>query len=413
MKIKTWFPVLLFAVIFVPELAYAQDSTSTINVYLDCRRACNERFVKDQIKYVNYVRNIEDSDVHLLITRDRVNSGGDRYTLQFIGENKFIGVDRTREYFKAESDTEDEARIGLNNTIKIGLFPYLEDLPVSEQLIISYEQKDETVDVQEDTDKWNFWVFDLNASTGLEGERSEKELSLNGRFSAERVTKEWKFELEMDQYYDRQTFKDDSTTNVFTRLSRGADVALVKSLGDHWAVGVTSRASQSSRSNYDLLLEGSPAVEYSIFPYEEFTKREVTLRYRLTYGYYDYTELTVYGKNTEQLMKQQFRANFEFTQPWGEFEARVEGSAYLHDFTKNRLDTRVEWDFRIFRGLSIYVSGRYSWINNQLSIPAGGVTEQERLLNLREVSTSYSYDLRFGMSFTFGSIYNNIINPRL
>jgi len=48
-----------------------------------------------------------------------------------------------------------------------------------------------------------------------------------------------------------------------------------------------------------------------------------------------------------------------------------------------------------------------------LSIPAGGITDEEQLLNLREQLTSYSYEMRFGLQFSFGSIFNNVVNPRL
>lgn len=406
---------IVFAVgfFFTPAKLYAQDSTQTINVYLDCRHACNERYVRDEISYVNYVRNIEDADVHLLITDERTNSGGEQYTLQFIGLNRFVGEDNSRIFYTAESDTEDEARTDLNNQIKLGLFSYLGSLPVTKQLIIQYAGKEDDEKMNTDLDKWNYWVFDINADTDLEGEKSEKEVSVNGRISAERVTPEWKFEFETQQYYERRTFQDDSVDQTYTRESREAELLLVKSLGDHWSTGISTRASHSTRNNYNLLLEGSPAVEYSIFPYKEFTKREITLRYLLTSGFYDYNERTVYGEEKEFLLKQQFRANIQFTQPWGEFETRINGSAFLHDLSKNRLDTRVQLDFRIYRGLSIYLSGEYAWINNQLSIPAGGITEQEQLLNLREISTSYSYELRFGLSFSFGSIYNNVVNPRL
>jgi hypothetical protein len=105
---KTYLYSLLALLLFlVPEKLSAQDSTNTINVYLDCRRACNEGFVRDEINFVNYVRNQEDADVHLLITNQRTGSGGEEYTLKFIGGNEFIGFDRTLIYFSAESDTQD------------------------------------------------------------------------------------------------------------------------------------------------------------------------------------------------------------------------------------------------------------------------------------------------------------------
>lgn len=407
------YPLLALLLFVLPETLFAQDSTKTINVYLDCRRACDEGYVRDEINFVNYVRNQEDADVHLLITNQRTSSGGEEYTLKFIGGNEFKGIDRTLTYFAAESDTQDEERMGLNQYIRRGLFFYLIDRPIADDLNINYVAIEGSSQSDAETDNWNYWVFDIRADTDIEGEESEKEFSLRGRVSAERITPEWKFEFDVDQYYERQTFEDDNESRTFIRESRGADLLLVKSLSDHWSAGISTEASHSTRDNYALRFEGSPAVEYSVFPYREFTERQITFMYRLTGGYYDYNDITIYGKNSERLMRQQLSSDVEFTQPWGEFEANINASAFLHDFNKNRLDTEVQLDFRIFRGLSFYVSGEYAWINNQLSIPAGDITDEEQLLNLRQRLTSYSYEVRFGLEFSFGSIYNNVVNPRL
>lgn len=406
--------VLFFSL--APAPSTAQDSTRTINVFLDCRGwgACDEGFVRDEITFVNYVRNKEDADVHLLITDQTTGSGGSEFTLRFLGYNEFEGLNKTLKYYTAESDTEDEERNGLNQYIKMGLFTYLSERPIAENLQIIYQGDTEQEEqASSQTDKWNYWVFDINADTDIEGEETEKEFSIRGSISAERITPDWKIIFDVDQYYERQKFEDDNESRTFTRQFRGADMLLVKSLGRHWSAGITARASESTRNNYDLLLEGSPAVEYSVFPYEEFTEREITFRYRITSGSYNYRERTVFGELSERLLKQQFTTNIEFTQPWGEFEANFNASAYLHDFNKNRLDTELQLDFRIFRGLSFYVRGEYAWINDQLSLPAGDITDEEQLLNLRERATSYSYEVRFGLEFSFGSIYNNVVNPRL
>jgi len=55
--------------------------------------------------------------------------------------------------------------------------------------------------------------------------------------------------------------------------------------------------------------------------------------------------------------------------------------------------------------------GGYSFIRDQLSLRKEGASEQERLLRLREIETGYSYWISFGLTYTFGSIYSNIVNP--
>jgi len=42
----------------------------------------------------------------------------------------------------------------------------------------------------------------------------------------------------------------------------------------------------------------------------------------------------------------------------------------------------------------------------------GGATTEEILLHRKELETQYQYYISFGLSYTFGSIYNNVVNPR-
>ncbi len=395
----------------------AQNSSDllpqTLDVFLDCRTGrCNESYIREKIPFINYVRNKDDADLHLLISTQQTGSGGKEFTLQFIGHNELTDMSRSLTYFSAESDTDDEIRNDLNNYIKKGLFFFLPNLPVFENLTINYIRK-EIEDEAKTIDDWDFWVFELNADVDLEGEESEKEFSLEGNAKAERITPEWKIEFEIQQYHKRRKFNDDDTTRVFNTESRKADLLVVKSISNHWSFGGSSNVRSSTRDNLALLTDGSLALEYSVFPYKEFTERELTILYRFTGGYNDYKEKTIYGKSSEFLLEHQLRSNIRFTQPWGKFETEINASAYLQDMSKNRLVTESQLNFRIYRGFSIYISGEYAWIRNQLSIPAGNITDAEQLLNLRQRFTSYSYEVRFGLSFSFGSIYNNVVNPRL
>jgi hypothetical protein len=41
-----------------------------------------------------------------------------------------------------------------------------------------------------------------------------------------------------------------------------------------------------------------------------------------------------------------------------------------------------------------------------------GATTEEVLLRRRELATQFQYFTSFGLNYTFGSIYNNVVNPR-
>ena len=54
----------------------------------------------------------------------------------------------------------------------------------------------------------------------------------------------------------------------------------------------------------------------------------------------------------------------------------------------------------------------YERVRDQLSLSAAGIDPSDILLRLRELKTSYRYDISGGLSYTFGSIYDNVVNPR-
>ena len=112
------------------------------NVYLDCaRRNCDFDFIKTEITFVNYVRDRQSADVHIIVTRQTTGSGGGDYTISFIGLKRHKGKDATLHYFSKPTDTEDQVRKGLANILKQGLVPYVYDTPLSEFISVSYAQK--------------------------------------------------------------------------------------------------------------------------------------------------------------------------------------------------------------------------------------------------------------------------------
>ena len=418
---------LLITLAFTPfQVVLAQNENTTdtklndekIRVFIDCRR-CNDSYIRTEVSFVNFVRDKEDADVHLLITRQGTGSGTE-FSLQFIGRKTLSGQDNLLRFFSPNTDTDDDERRGLLRNVKLGLFPYASQTNVINNLNIVYASEAES-STELEKDPWNNWIFELGGRMSFNGEESSDNLYLSGNVQAERITEEWKIFLDYYQDYNRrrETFSDtDSLGNkqnvTKTFISKGQRFygQAVKSIGEHWALGLFSELYTSTRNNYDLRINGSPGVEYNIFPYSEYTEREFTFSYRISPSYRNYADTTIFNKTEEFLIKHQLQARAQFTQPWGEIEGRTNFSAFSRDLSKNRLDMNLEIDFRIFRGLSLNASGRYSLINDQLSVPKGDISDAEQLLNLRQRLTGYSYRLSFGLEYTFGSIYNSVVNPR-
>ena len=155
-----------------------------------------------------------------------------------------------------------------------------------------------------------------------------------------------------------------------------------------------------------------PGIEYNVFPYSESTRRQFRFLYSIGYIYNNYTDTTIYNKVEEGLFSQSLSGSFEVIQKWGSVDLSVSWSNYLRDFAENSLslDGYISW--RIAKGLNVNMGGSFAFIHNQISLVKGGASTEEILLRRKELETDYNYFMHFGFSYTFGSIYNNVVNPR-
>jgi hypothetical protein len=90
----------------------------------------------------------------------------------------------------------------------------------------------------------------------------------------------------------------------------------------------------------------------------------------------------------------------------------VEVASFIPDFAKNHVSAFGSVSLNLLRGLSLNLNSEISSVRDQISLPALAATSEEVLVNQRQLATSYSYFLFFGVSYTFGSIFSPIVNPR-
>ena len=191
-----------------------------------------------------------------------------------------------------------------------------------------------------------------------------------------------------------------------------AHIHAVKSINDHWSYGGGISAQASTYNNMDLALEVMPGIEYNLFPYSESTRKQLRILYQAGYEYADYIDTTIYDKTREHLWLHELSIAYRIIQKWGTIDVDLGYSNYFHDWSKNNIDFGGEISLRIAKGLSLNLYGSYSIIHDQLSLVKGGVSPEEILLQIKQLETQYSYYLSIGVSYTFGSIYNNVVNPR-
>lgn len=51
-------------------------------------------------------------------------------------------------------------------------------------------------------------------------------------------------------------------------------------------------------------------------------------------------------------------------------------------------------------------------IHDQLALQKGDLSQEDVLLQRKQLSTQYNYYVSIGLRYTFGSIFSSVVNPR-
>jgi hypothetical protein len=392
---------------------------SMLNIFLDCNM-CDMNHIRENFNLVNYVRDRIDADVHILISATNAGGGGEEFKIIYIGQKKFEGIHDTTKFYLPPDHTLNEGRVKILENLKLGLVPFLLKTDQSDKIFLSI--KDDTINNENfnqslPDDKWKNWVFNLYGSGSYSGQKSMNQTNLNSGLYVTRITNENKLETSTTLYFQEMNsiYDIDGTTISFRYYSREFSNynIYVKSLGEHWGIGGLLSNRTSSFSNLDFQMRVEPAIEYNFFKYSQSSHKQLRFLYSAGYEYSDYHKITIYNRNQDFFFRQNLKIGFMLIEPWGFINASVYGSNYIHDFAYFFLGSDMIADINIFSGFSISVGYGINMHRNQISLVKDNYSSVEEVLTRqREMETNFSYYFRFGVSYTFGSKFNNIVNPR-
>lgn len=408
-----------FALLSLPATARAQTQAppqppDRLRVFLDCHE-CDIDYLRQNVGFIDYMRDRTDADLHVLVTTQPTGGGGSAWTLKFIGLGRYVNHDHTYTFTTATTATRDEQRREFARVFRLGLVDYSADTAVMRDLDVIWKRPAAAVagPAAPQQDPWNYWVFRMGASGNSGGERLSSSRSYRVSFSANRVTEQWKINTSGSKSTDLGSFEVEDSPTIKTRTDAWSlNGLVVRSLGPKWSMAGRVSMSRSSYSNTDRSLTLAPGIEYDVFPYAESTRRSLTFQYSLGATGYNYRELTVYDRIRETVPYHALAASLGVRQPWGSISAQASLSQHLNHTDRYRASIFGATDVRLFKGFSFNVFAAYDKINDQISLRKGAATRDEILLRLRQLATNYSYHFSVGISYSFGSIFNNVVNPR-
>ncbi len=411
----------------IPVSAQATEATGTTQrasspparrIYLECVD-CDDDYLRTELAFVSLVRDRQLADVALLVTSLRTASGGRQFSILTRGGGRpelrgdAPRADTLTVHIRPDATAHDQ-RLALVRAIKVALLPWIrESLEIAHVDLQYTPPRANGAGTERPGDPWKQWVFRVGGSGWFAGDDNVRSGGGDANVRASRITEALKLEWTNEGQYRRERFRlSDSSVAVSVRQSWSSRVFVAPSLGDHWSAGLRASVASSIFQNTRLDSRTSLAVEYSPFPYRDATQRQIILRYSVGLRATRYVDTTVFGRLRETRPLQDLAMATDIRQPWGNVYGAAIWSQYLHDGRRRRLSLDLGIEYRVLAGLNIGAGLNYARIADQLNIPGVNLTDQERLLQLRELQSGSSASLSVGLSYTFGSVFSNVVNPR-
>jgi hypothetical protein len=410
---------IFLGVLLVSAPAYAQTPVQAppsagglLKVFLDCDE-CDSDYLKRTVTFVDYVRDRNVADVHVLVTTQDTGGGGSAWTVKFIGVGRFQDQDRTLTFTTSTIATADDRRKEFARIFRLGIVGYAASLSTTGQFDVTSSAAKGESQTTPGKDPWNYWVFRAGGGSSLNGQSLDKSSSYYGSVSASRTTEAWKINFSASRDENRSEFVVDSETTIVSRRSSwGVSGLVVKSLGPRWSLGARGSGLHSSFSNEDRTVQFMPGIEFDVFPYSESSQRSLTFQYNVGPVNYQYVEETIYGKIAETIPQHSLSMSLGLRQPWGSVGASANITQHLNHTDRYHIGLFGNADVRLFRGFSFNIFGDYSKIADQIGLPKSFLSTEEILLQTRQRPTNHSYYFSVGLSYQFGSIFNSTVNPR-
>jgi hypothetical protein len=405
-------PVLIAPFLGCALLAFAQNNPgSLIKVHLDpYYNLVQTEFLRNEVSFVDYVFDRRQCDVQVQSIQEPAGNGATRFRYYFIGNGTFYGQNDTVVWHADPAENAGSVREKSLAAYKRGLLPYL--LQSSLANAITYQIADTVINA--DTyDPWRRWTFnprlqvssngkffsDDNPLTGKTDNRI-REINVRPSFDVFHIGRTWRFGFfSAYEYHQRkQTTLNESLNSKESNNNLLIESEAVYALSQHWSAGASS---YFFSGKYNWQTGGALGLEYNIFPYRDF------FRQNWLFGYY--TRLQV-GNGIASRLNHALFTSYTKIRPWGYLRAGAHLSVWpvKQEWTRFRFRSDVELALNLGKNVFWFTRLSGSYTNNEYGL---SLLSNPLLVTSINARTGY-YDFSCGVSYFFGSGYQNIVNPR-
>ena len=412
---------LILLTLFLMFTASAQKITNSkerIKVFLDCSNTwCDETYIRTEINTVDYIIDRVSADVHVLLTTQNIGSGGEQFQLIFYGLNEYHKEPDTLRFETLPLATDVEEREALVHYLKAGLIPFIAKAGyLNEVTLLTKQQantgKKEKAGNAATKDKWNYWVFRTRINGNFNSDQNYRSRDLGSRISADRITDKQKLSFSLNANDNRNVFIINNKKIQVRNHSINFSHLFAKSINEHWTYGYELNGSQATFVNIKKSISFNPAIEYNVFPYSNVNTKLLTIRYGPDVRSNQYYDTTIYGKTDEILGGHNLSVNLSLNQKWGTISTGMNYRNFFHNWRLYNLSFNTYVDVRLTGNLSFNIYAFPSIVRDQVFLPKGDASADDILSRRRQLQTNYNFYMGFGVTYRFGSVLNNFVNPR-
>ena len=400
----------------------AQDSipsdrlSDRLRIFLEGDEIEDEDFdyLRNRIDFADFVNDPKVADVHIIIIKEQTGSGGYNYSVWFNGNafNDLNGYTLNTSVMPGE--TIHRYRELLGQTVVRGLMPFFNEVEDSKNYELRLKRDENKINNPSIiNDKWKNWVFKLSLWGGYNYEDQIKGYNYITALKADKIIDKVKILNYIYLTKDIKTYQSDDGEIEYRYIYNSFSNAITYSLSDHWSIRSYISPYQNTYYNQEFTLSGNLAAEFNIFPWETSDKKILSMAYAVGFTSMNFYELTIRNKMSETLPVHKLNIRAKAVQPWGEINTTVVASQYLNDFSLYRLSISSVFSFRITKGLTFDFSVAVNGIHDEIYTSARKYSIEDIILGNIDLPSTIEVKSTVGLTYRFGSIYNNVVNNRL